>query len=365
MMNPSRFWGKDMVSALRAVRGSLGSDALILETRAVADQNGGGIEILAFSETASSETNNVTAFSPAARPNLISVSESDVVPAPAQIISIERGDMREELAALRSMLSWLAPGLNHTNRILKSLVTQGLNPEVMARLNDAIHDAEGADEREKTYRALIHLIPTGGQIPDEVDRLALIGPTGVGKSSSIIKLTVFESQRLQRRVGWLNLDHRRIASGDPLALYATILGARYETATDVKEAKRAWERLSDCDLVLVDTPGVTPRDEKAMRILHRMLQPMLGLRRALLLTASTNGADMAVWVRRYQRLEFGSLFFTKLDECCHFGPLINTALGSGYPLSYITLGQNMAGDIEAAKAEVLTSLLLSGSDNDA
>ncbi len=363
-MNPRRFWGKDMAAALRAVRGSLGSDALILETRAVADQNGGGIEVLALSETASTEEPNLPASSSAVRPDIFSMDENAELPGPRQIIPLAGSDMREELAALRSMLSWLAPGLNQKNRILKSLLAQGLSPEVMTRLNEAIHSAEGADEREKTYRALIHLIPTGGQIPDEVDRLALIGPTGVGKSSSIIKLTVFEGQRLQRRVGWLNLDHRRIASGDPLALYATILGARYETATDLKEAKRAWERLADCDLILVDTPGVAPRDEKAMRLLQRMLQPMAGLRRALLLTASTNGADMAGWMKGYQRLEFSSLFFTKLDECRHFGPLINTALGSGYPLSYISLGQNMAGDLEAAKAEVLTSLLLSGSDND-
>lgn len=364
-MNPNRFWGKDMASVLRAVRGSLGPDALILETRAVTDQNGGGIEILALSETVSTEKHNVPVYSVGARPDVFSVDETDERAAPHQTVSPTGGDMREELAALRSMLSWLAPGLDHKNRILKSLVAQGLSPEVMARLNEAIHDAEGSDEREKTYRALIRLIPTGGQIPDEVDRLALIGPTGVGKSSGIIKLTVLEGQRLQRRVGWLNLDHRRIASGDPLALYATILGARYETATDVKEAKRAGERLADCDLILVDTPGVTPRDEKAMRLLQRMLQPIPGLRRALLLTASTNGGDMAGWMKSYQRLEFSSLFFTKLDECRHFGPLINTALGSGYPLSYITLGQNMAGDLEAAKAEVLTSLLISGSDNDA
>jgi flagellar biosynthesis protein FlhF len=364
-MKPSRFWGKDTPSALRAVRASLGSDALILETRAVSDQNGGGIEIFALSETATTEKHNLLASSIAARPDVFTVAESDEAPAPRPIAAPTGGEMREELAALRSMLSWLAPGLNHKNRIVKSLVAQGLNPEVMARLSEAIQDAQGADERERTYRALIHLIPTGGQIPDEVDRLALIGPTGVGKSSSIIKLTVLESQRLQRRVGWLNLDHRRIASGDSLALYATILGARYETGSDVKEAKRAWERLADCDLILVDTPGVTPRDEKAMRLLQRMLQPMSGLRRALLLTASTNGADMAGWVKGYQCLEFSSLFFTKLDECRHFGPLINTALGAGYPLSYITLGQNMAGDLETAKAEVLTSLLISGSDTDA
>ena len=361
-MNPSRFWGKDMPSALRAVRGSLGPDALILETRAVTEQSGGGIEILALSDSLPAVNQLPKRASTAARPDVFSTDESGFI-APPQTPPTTGGDMREELAALRSMLSWIAPGLNHKNRILKSLVTQGLSPEIIARLNEAIHASEGSDERERTYRALVHLIPTGGQIMDEVDRLALIGPTGVGKSSSIIKLTVFEGQRLQRRVGWLNLDHRRIASGDPLALYATILGARYETATDVKEVRRAWERLADCDLVLVDTPGVTPRDDKGLRELHGMLQAMAGLRRALLLTASTNGADMAAWVKGYQRLEFSSLFFTKLDECRHFGPLINTALGSGYPLSYITVGPNMAGDLEAAKPDVITSLLVSGSDN--
>jgi flagellar biosynthesis protein FlhF len=335
---------------------------LIIETRSVLEQYGGGIEILASSE---SQQNGLTlkySNRPGSWP-----AESATTPARSEETSppptIANAAIQEELAALRSILSWLAPGLNHKNRILKSLVGQGLSPEIMTRLSEAIEDGEGADEREKTYQALNRLIATGGHIPDAVDRLALVGPTGVGKTSSIIKLTVYETQRLQRRIGWLNLDHRRIASGDPLALYATILGARYETATDAKQAKRAWKRLADCDLILVDTPGVTPRDEKGYRDLGRLLHALPGLRRSLLLSASTNGADMIAWVRQYQCLGFDSLFFTKLDECRHFGSLLNTALGAGYPLSYISLGQNMAGDLEAAKAEVLTSLLLSGSDN--
>ena len=360
-MNHSRFWGKDMASALRAVRGSLGSDALILDTRTVLDQNGGGIEIFALAEPEQKQDRNPAPSSRQAKAWIL--DENAAKSAQPETIAPAGAEVREELAALRSMLSWLAPGLNHKNRILKSLVAQGLNPEIMARLSEAIRDADGADERERTYQALTSLVPTGGQIPDAVDRLALVGPTGVGKTSSLIKLTVFESQRLQRRVGWLNLDHRRIASGDPLALYASILGARYETAADVKEANRAWERLANCDLVLVDTPGVTPRDEKGNKDLSRLLQALPGLRRALLLSASTNGADMAVWIKKYQCLGFDSLFFTKLDECRHFGPLLNTAMGAGYPLSYVTLGQNMAGDLEAAKAEVLTSLLLTGSEN--
>jgi flagellar biosynthesis protein FlhF len=82
----------------------------------------------------------------------------------------------------------------------------------------------------------------------------------------------------------------------------------------------------------------------------------------LLCSATTNHADMADWVQAYGRLAISSLFFTKLDECRHFGPLINNALGSGYPLSYITLGQNLADDLEITKPEVLASLLLTGGD---
>jgi flagellar biosynthesis protein FlhF len=360
-MNHSRFWGKDMASALRAVRGSLGPDALILETRPVADQNGGGIEILAFSEAAQKQANNPPSLISSRSKAWISNQDCATI-GPTETSAATGAEVREELAALRAMLSWLAPGVDHKNRILKSLVSQGLNPELVARLSEAIREADGAGEREKTFHALTRLVPTGGQIPDAVDRLALVGPTGVGKTSSVIKLTIFENQRLQRQIGWLNLDHRRISSGDPLALYASILGVRYETAANVKEAKRAWERLADCDLILVDTPAVMP-DENANRDLGRLLQALPGLRRALLLSASTNGPDMAVWVKKYHCLGFDSLFFTKLDECRHFGPLLNTALGAGYPLSYVSLGQNMAGDLEAAKAEVLTSLLLSGSAN--
>jgi flagellar biosynthesis protein FlhF len=99
-----------------------------------------------------------------------------------------------------------------------------------------------------------------------------------------------------------------------------------------------------------------------MKDLARLLQGVPGRRRALLCNAATNSADLADWVRDYRRLGLNSLFFTKLDECRHFGPLINNALGSGYPLSYITLGQNLADDLEITKPEVLASLLLIGGD---
>jgi flagellar biosynthesis protein FlhF len=80
----------------------------------------------------------------------------------------------------------------------------------------------------------------------------------------------------------------------------------------------------------------------------------------LLLNAASHGRDMAEWVTLYGKVGLNALLFTKLDECRYFGPLINTILGSGVPVSYITLGQNFAGDLEIAKPEIFASLLLTG-----
>jgi flagellar biosynthesis protein FlhF len=338
-MSPRRFWGKDMTAALRAVRNSLGPDALILETKNISE--GSGIEITALG--GAEEKSN------------------DRPPPIPSFISAPIEEMRDEIASLRSMLSWLAPKIQK-NDVLKSLVGHGVSPDIMGRISEAMRESPGTNDREKMYGAMRRLIPSGGQIQDAVDRLALMGPAGVGKTTSLIRLTVFESQRLTRRIGWVNADQRRLSGDDGLALYASILGVRYETAENNRELGRCLTRLTDCDLILVDTPGVSPRDEQGMKELEQLFHGIPDLRRALLCSATTNHADMADWVQVYSRLGLSSLFFTKLDECRHFGPLINTAIGSGYPLSYITLGQNLAGDLEIAKPEVLTSLLLTGGD---
>jgi len=139
---------------------------------------------------------------------------------------------------------------------------------------------------------------------------------------------------------------------------------RYETAADAKELRHALERLSTCDLVLIDTPGVSARDEAAMKNLARLLHGVPQLQRMLVCSAATNGADLSDWIKRYGTLGLSSLSFTKLDECRYFIPLIDVALTANYPLSYITLGQNLTGDLENAMPEVLVNMLLSGGELD-
>jgi flagellar biosynthesis protein FlhF len=343
-MNPKRFWGKDLSEALRAVRNALGPDALIMDTCSGTRDGGAGVEITAL-----------TAGEPADEFEAIESDTTVKKPDPFE-------EVRQELAALKSILGWLAPGLSHKEEVLKVLLDQGLAPEIIGRLVDATKESDGVCSRESVYRALSQLIPSGGQLFQERDCLALIGPTGAGKTTGLIKLTVFEMQRQHRLVGWVNTDQLGFKGNDPLGVYAAILGVRYETAVSGKDLKRALDRLSDCDLILVDTPGVNPRNEEGIHGLAKLLHGLPELRATLVLSAVTNGRDMADWVRIYSQARLDSLFFTKLDECHYFGPLVNTALGAGAPLSYITLGQNLAGDLEIAKPEVFASLILTGVD---
>ena len=140
------------------------------------------------------------------------------------------------------------------------------------------------------------MAPTGGQIAARRDRLALIGPTGVGKTLNLIKLTVSESQRRARRIGWISADERRLSTGDPLAVYAGVLGVQYERAGNRKALKGALDRLTECDLVLIDTPGINPRDPLSVKELAKLFQGLTEVRRTLLLSAETNGNNLADWI---------------------------------------------------------------------
>ena len=233
------------------------------------------------------------------------------------------------------------------------------------RISEVMAKANGADDREKLYEAINGVIRCGGQIEETVERLAVIGPTGVGKTTSIIKLSVFETQKVHRRIGWINTDARSLTGADPMALYAGILSVQYETAQCRTDFLRALDRFSDCDLILIDTAGVNPRDRRDVTQLAALFEGLPQIRRTLLCPAATNAADLTDWVVAFEPLHFGSLFFTKLDECRYYGALLNTAVATGCPLSYFSLGQNMAGDLTVASPEIVASLLLGEADTHA
>ncbi|MBI3304275.1 MAG: hypothetical protein HYZ72_19595, partial [Deltaproteobacteria bacterium] len=315
-METREFWGTDMNEVLQAVRASLGADALILDTLSVPGADG----------TDGEERIKVTAMREELRP-------PTPTPQPPRSTSAlrEEGEaeglkeISQQLADLKSMLCWMIPGMKQSG-VLGELVTQDVPLDLLVRLIQEAAGAEGVDEREQIRRVLIRTIPTGGDVEARSEQrmcLALIGPPGTGKTSAVVKLTVHLTRSGERRVGWVSLDNCRVTGAEELTVYAWILGIPCEVAEGREGLIRALERLSACDLVLIDTAGVNPRDTAGLAELAGVLhiQGTPELRRTLVLSAATNGRDLQTWVERYGQVGFDSLLFTMVDACGHFGPL--------------------------------------------
>jgi flagellar biosynthesis protein FlhF len=372
MMETREFWGRDMSEALHAVRASLGADALILKTFSVPGENElEGQERIKVTAMGSSEE--------APRPNPSAVTnDKRPLNAPGnggvQRQPVAGGIVREGMEArgwrvlnsqlddLKAMFCWLVPGMKHS-RALNELLAHDVPPELLSHLVQQTDGSMG-DERVLLRRALSQLLLTGGDVekvaPGKCTRLAFIGPPGVGKTSALVKLTVHLMRKKDRKVGWVSLDNRRVTGVEELTVYARILGTPCEVAEGAEGLTRALERLSACDLVLIDTPGVSPRDAAELSELASVLQEQSesDVRRTLVLDAATNWRDAAVWAQRFQRVGYDSLLFSMIDECGCFGSLVNTVITSGAPLSYLTTGAAVTQGIEVAQPESIVDLLL-------
>jgi flagellar biosynthesis GTPase FlhF len=353
-METREFWGRDMNEALQAVRVALGPDALILGTREESEENGaseGGVKVTAMGEKSERDVE-------APRRSTSTRGRSTAVREESKIEGLK--DICQQLEELKSLLHWLVPDLNKGG-VLEELAAQGVPPHLLSRLAQEAEGIEGDDERERMRQALVRLIPTGGTVEIRGEKgasLALIGPPGVGKTTSVVKLTVHLTRRDNRRIGWISLNNRCVANAEQLAVYAGILGIPYELVENKEGLALAVERLSSCELVLIDAAGVSPGDQEGIAELAEFLQDIPGLRRTLVLSAVTNGPDMNRWAKLYNPVGFDSLLFTMVDACGHFGPLLSTALTCGRPLSYIADGQKVTRDLEVANPEKLARLLL-------
>ena len=367
-----------MDEALRAVRASLGPDALILQTRRVSVDNGIKVEVTALPEEVKSDKAKPASEEPRkkdpppardSRPSERTTEHKELhqlrnlllgereQPAEA---SGELRELRRELAEIKSLFSWLTPGLGR-GTILEELMIQGVSPENLARLAQELSVKEGITGREQIWQALARVIPTGGDVENQKGKrecLALIGPTGVGKTTTIVKLTAHLARRGERRIGWISLDNRRIAGAEQLVVYAGVLGIPCEVVDSKEGLAQAFAHLSSCELILVDTAGVSPRDDKGLTELARFLHAIPDLKRALLLSAATNSRDMSDWAALYDKVGFESLVFTKMDEARYFGALLNVAMTCGRPLSYLSSGQNVTNSLETANPQALARLLL-------
>ncbi len=194
--------------------------------------------------------------------------------------------------------------------------------------------------------------------PGQQKIVALVGPTGVGKTTTIAKLAANFRLRDNIRMGLITVDTYRIAAVEQLRTYADIIDLPMKVVTSTREMKQAVEELSQMDLILIDTAGRSPQDDLRIQELKTYLNEIVVDEIHLVLSATTGYRHLKKTVEKFSSINPTSVIFTKLDEAPGLGSLVNVCGKLGQSLSYLTTGQNVPNDIEPAEPTRTAKLVL-------
>ena len=190
--------------------------------------------------------------------------------------------------------------------------------------------------------------------------LALVGPTGVGKTTSAAKLAAWFSLRENRKVTLLSMDCYRIGATDQLRTYARIMRIPCEIVLRKQDLADAISRHQDSDLIIIDTAGKSPYDPDHVEELEEWFAPFDFIRPCLVLSASTKKEDIKTIIKSYSPLAIASLIISKVDETRTYATLCQEIAASSLPVSYLACGQRVPEDFLAASRPYLHTLFKKG-----
>ena len=406
-MKIKRFLASDMRQAMRDVRAEQGADAVILSTRRLEE----GIEIIAavdYDESLMREA--VRQSSPAPEASRPPVKEKDVVketpkermkdiakdvakepiketrvaapppmPVPPSEIAtlqpiveqsvLETARMRTELGGLRQLLEQQLSSLAWNDmerrspmraRVLRDMSRLGIDTDVARQLIDELPEHLNADQARYLPLGLLSrsLKVSGRRLADSGGVTALVGPTGVGKTTTIAKLAACAVMNHgPAKVALVSTDHYRIGAAAQLEHYGRLLGVRVYPAYDAAGLAQTLHLLRDHHTVLVDTAGVSgndPRLQQQMDVLRDAgTHGAAKLRACLVLAANAQASALDESVRAYLPLQPSACIATKLDEAPSLGGVLSVLIRHRLPLDCTTDGQRVPEDISAADARVL------------
>jgi flagellar biosynthesis protein FlhF len=349
------YTGRTVNEALQKVKADLGAAALIVETRPV--KSGGifgsqiGYEVVAASEDPLVVRKPAIAAGPA--------SSSDP-------------DLRHELAAIRNELQRLAAGQqaprNHLGLWAESLIASELPDEILSELDSALAGAGTRLAPELTREFITRWLARGltsapGLDWETVHTMMLVGPTGVGKTTTIAKLAGDLVLQRKRRVAIATIDTYRIGAQDQLRAYADLLDVPFFVAQTPAQLTAILTDSGSYDHVLIDTAGRSPADSARVHELKGFCRaiPAIGSHRLavmLAIPATAGRAEFAQTVERFSTLPVEHCVITKLDECAAPGRLYGCLRRHHLTPAFVTTGQEVPNDIAAASAQHFAELVL-------
>lgn len=251
--------------------------------------------------------------------------------------------------------------------LLENEVNEKYVNQIMDESEKILHGGSSVDSiLSNVYQKLILKFgqPTTLDVSGKKPRIVFfIGPTGVGKTTTLAKIASKYKMEQDKKVAFLTADTYRIAATEQLRTYANILDAPMNIIYSVEEMNAAIERVSDYDIIFVDTAGFSHRNEAQCADMKQMIAGLdenYEKEVFLVLSATTKYRDLLEIADIYKEIADYKLIFTKLDETTAYGNILNIKLYSGADLSYMTTGQNVPDDIEVFDTQKIVKQLLGG-----
>jgi flagellar biosynthesis protein FlhF len=364
-MKMKRYQAKDMRQALTMIRAEQGPEAVILSSRRIA----GGVEVCAAIDYDFSEV--MAAQVPvAAREEKWQPSLPDPEPALAGL-SAQTDGVSDEIRSLRRLLETQVAALawnDYTRRhplkarVLQELTNVGVSRELAWSVLDELPDQFDSSQATRLPLALLarRITTTTSLAFEHGGIVALVGPHGVGKTTTIAKLaTRWVLDRGPRDIALISMDRDRFGSQEQLQALGRLLGVQTFVADDMESLAALLDQLGERRLVLIDTPGLNPRSERLPRELGALPALRPGIEIGLVLAASAQAGALDEAMERYALLRPNYCLLTRLDDAPSLGGALSALARSNLPLAWLSGGPRVPEDLEPARSHQLVARAVS------
>lgn len=377
-MKVKNFIASDIKEAMIKVRNEMGKDAIIIHTRKIRKKGIKGIfgksdiEILAAIEEKSAEKKQEIVLEKKEKVIDINSMQREKLKSKHEfeVINNEINDLK---AMLKDVLSRVDETPDSAEKVdldqvcINMLENDVAKPIVYTLSNSvkAKYDGESGDLYKKRIMEEVKLslgVPYSIESNEGQKICVLVGPTGVGKTTTLSKIAARLTLVENRSVALITADTFRIAAVDQLKTYAEILGIPLTVIYENYEIENAIQKYRDKDVILIDTAGRNHKDVELIQDINFLIENIDDPDVFLVLSMTTSYKNLVSIIDSYKFLEDYKLIFTKLDESSSLGNILNIKMMTGKELSYTTFGQSVPDDIEVADIGKITNRIIGGLD---
>lgn len=279
--------------------------------------------------------------------------------------SLEENTLMKEMQDIKHMINHMAKATDKIEVKSKEedesyalLKNNDVDEEIIKDILKAVEEMDDSMEKKERIKESIKDKIHIASEDSFCHKVVLVGPTGVGKTTTIAKLAGRMALIEKRKVGLITVDTYRIGAVEQLKTYAEIMSIPFRVVINQKEMEEAIEAMKDRDVVLVDTTGRSSKNVMQISELRAFIDKVNTPNVHLVLSSTTKNKDMKAIIQGYKVLNYNNIIITKLDETSTYGSLLNILTYGKKPLSMVTVGQNVPDDIRKITKEDVSKLVL-------